>query len=240
MEPNETNTVPAIPSWQFASDDHSTRFVVVTDELADLAGWSIHYNHVDGTPDVSSFSRQEVWIDDAGVVDVREIGTSSRAWTATIEAAALLESFETPDGRVLRIDPWDGMIAWLVESMVDKPSGLIIDLGPNTYIPEEDAEDLEIVNAQIHVLDDGVYLIRRSRTLLQQLRLVDHGVDGLDLDRWHHDGLFDDCTDGYLFSRDRTLVASACASWFRDAGSVDALDELGCSYEFADELPRKG
>lgn len=39
-----------------------------------------------------------------------------------------------------------------------------------------------------------------------------HGVDGLELDRW----FCDDCTDGYLFTRDIALAADACVPWFRD------------------------
>ncbi|MGU3435012.1 hypothetical protein ACNHUS_18590 [Actinomycetes bacterium M1A6_2h] len=218
----------AIPSWQFAFDDLSTRYVVITDPHADLAGWSIHYNHVDGTPDSSPFVKKDA--------DFRYIELATRtAWTATIEAAALLDSFEMPGGQILPVEPWDGLAAWLIESLTDSRPGLIVDLGPNTDVPE----DFELVNAQIHVLDDGVFLVRRSRLVLGQLRLVNHSVAGLELDRWHHDDLFDDCTDGYLFSRDRHLAASACAAWLRDNGGEDALDQLGCSFEFADELPRK-
>ncbi|GGF99553.1 hypothetical protein GCM10007304_11760 [Rhodococcoides trifolii] len=225
MEPH------AIPSWQFAFDDLCTWYVVITDPHADLTGWSIHYNHIDGTADSSPFVQNDA--------DFRYIELATRtAWTATIEAAALLDGFETAGGQILPVEPWDGLAAWLVESMTDSRPGMIIDLGPNTDIPDEEIEDFELVNAQIHVLEDGVFLVRRSRRILRQLRFVDHSVAGLDLDLWHHDGLFDDCTDGYLFSRDRHLVASACAAWLRDNGGEDALDQLGCSFEFADELPR--
>jgi hypothetical protein len=73
--------------------------------------------------------------------------------------------------------------------------------------------------------------------VLRQLRLGDHSVEGLELDVWHHDGHFDDCTDGYLFTSDLHLAASACTAWFRDHGGLEALDALGCDYSFADALP---
>ncbi|WP_204870597.1 MULTISPECIES: hypothetical protein [Nocardiaceae] len=138
---------------------------------------------------------------------------------------------------MLRVDESDSTAAWLRESLFDQPAGLIIELGPSDYDPEAEAEG-DVVNAQIHVLDDGVCLVRRSRSVLQRLRLADHGVDGLVLDHWHHDDHFDDCTDGYLFSRDTQLIANACVAWFRQNGVTDERSALGCSYEFVDELPR--
>lgn len=130
------------------------------------------------------------------------------------------------------------MVAWLVESIQDEAAGLIVDLGPNTEIDDDEIEDFELVNAQLHVLHDGVVMVRRSRRLLQQLRLLDHSADGLELDLWHNDWLFDDCTDGYLFSRDCVLAVSAAVAWLRDVGGVETADRLGCSFDFADELPR--
>ncbi|KIQ20089.1 hypothetical protein RU01_02670 [Rhodococcus sp. MEB064] len=133
------------------------------------------------------------------------------------------------------VDDSDGTAAWLMESMYDKPAGLIIELGPNDYDPDDEGD---VFNAQIHVLDDGVYMVRRSRAVLQRLRLADHGVEGLELDLWHHDDHFDDCTDGYLFTRDTHLIANACVAWFRQNGVTDKRSSLGCSYEFVDHLPR--
>jgi len=141
------------------------------------------------------------------------------------------------------INTWDGMIDWLVDSFTDKPTGLVIDLGPSGYVApldhdeDEDEDEDPVVCAQVHVLADGVLMVRRSRTVLGRLRLDTHAVDGLELDRWFFDGHFDDCSAGYLFTRDVTLAADACVSWFRDSPDAPPLDELGCEYEFPDTLP---
>ncbi|MDJ0412079.1 hypothetical protein [Rhodococcoides fascians] len=130
------------------------------------------------------------------------------------------------------------MAAWLVESMHGKPVGLVIELGPSDYGPELEEEGMPVVCAQIQVLDDGVHLLRRSRAVLGHLMLTDYSADGLELDTWHNDDHFDDCTDGYLFTRDTRLIANTCIAWFRDNTGMTNSDELGCSYRFADELPR--
>jgi hypothetical protein len=228
------DTTPAFPRWQFASDDLLTRYVVVTDE--DMRGWSIHTHHVDGTSDMSPFTQHPAVVDDTGRVFFHDDGPA-KVWAAEIDAAALLISLETPTGVLLEVDQWDAMTAWLVESMQDEPAGLVIDLGPNTDIPDDELDDIELITAQLHRLDDGVVMVRRSRRILHTLRFADHSVQGLVLERWHHDAHFDDCTDGYLFSRDLALAAGACVAWVRDAGGVEAADRLGCSFDFADELP---
>ena len=107
------------------------------------------------------------------------------------------------------------MVARLVESIQDESAELIVDLGTNTEIPDDEIEDFELVNAQLHVLHDGMVMVRRSRRHLQQLRLLDHSEGGLKLDLWQNDWLFDDSTDGHLFKprlhfgrlRGRGLVA---------------------------------
>ncbi|NCL72618.1 hypothetical protein [Rhodococcus sp. YH1] len=138
---------------------------------------------------------------------------------------------------VPEINTWDGMIDWLVESFTDKPTGLVIDLGPSGYVVPRDYDESPLVCAQVHVLADGVLMVRRSRTVLGRLRLDTHAAEGLELDRWFFDGHFDDCTEGYLFTCDVTLAADACVSWFRDSPDAPPLDELGCEYEFPDTLP---
>ncbi|MGX7729230.1 hypothetical protein ACWPOB_08135 [Rhodococcus sp. 2H158] len=141
---------------------------------------------------------------------------------------------------VPEITTWDGMSDWLVESFTGQPVGLIIDLGPSDYVhfdDDHDNVDEPVVCAQMHVLADGVLMVRRSRAVLDRLRFDTHAVDALDLDRWLFDDPFDDCTDGYLFTRDIALAAEACVSWFRDVPGVPTLDEIGCSYEFPDTLP---
>lgn len=74
----------------------------------------------------------------------------------------------TDDSEVPEIDTWEEMIAWLVTSFTDQPVGLIIDLGPSDYVSYVDDEDFEdeeverVVCAQVHVLADGVLMVRRS------------------------------------------------------------------------------
>lgn len=141
---------------------------------------------------------------------------------------------------VPEITTWDRMIDWLVESFTDQPTGLIIDLGPSDYVhvdDDHDNVDEPVVCSQMHVLADGVLMVRRSRTVLDRLRFDSHAVDALDLDRWFFDDHFDDCTDGYLFTRDIALAADVCVSWFRDVPGAPSLVEIGCSYEFPDTLP---
>ncbi|MEU2004538.1 hypothetical protein ACH47B_26405 [Rhodococcus sp. NPDC019627] len=139
---------------------------------------------------------------------------------------------------------WDGMTAWLVESFTDQPMGLLIDLGPREFVQYDDEEDEavdevehQVVCAQVHVLADDVLLVRRSRTVLNRLRFDSHVVEGLDVDRWYFDDYFDDCTDGYLLTRDVAIAADACVAWFRDVPNAPALSELGCSWEFPHALP---
>ncbi|WP_072804114.1 hypothetical protein [Rhodococcoides yunnanense] len=98
--------------------------------------------------------------------------------------------------------------------------------------------DVTDLHAQVIVLSDGVMMLRRSRSELGHLLLADYSSTGLRLDEWQHDGHFDDCTDGYLFTQDIRLVARTCIAWFRISGDIATTDNIGCSYRFADELPR--
>ena len=129
---------------------------------------------------------------------------------------------------------WAGMVEWLTGSLVEQPVALIVEIGPNNYVSEDDDE--EVVCAQIQVLADGVLMLRRSRVELGHLLLADYSAEHLTLDRWHFDGHFEDCTDGYLFSRDVNLIANTCVAWFRDNWGTRSTSELGCSYRFPDEL----
>ncbi|MBM7460930.1 hypothetical protein ACIBED_03445 [Rhodococcus coprophilus] len=132
---------------------------------------------------------------------------------------------------------WDEMAERLLGSLAGRPTGFVLEIGPRDYVPVDD-EPGDVVCAQIHVLADGVLMVRRSRRELARLMLVDHSPAGLALDLWHFDDHFDDCTDGYLFSRDVRLVVDTCVTWFRDAENMSSADELGCSFRFPDELPR--
>lgn len=120
-----------VPSWTLDSADLMNRYVVVTDASIDMTGWSIHYQHVEGLPDSSAFAPVFVRVDPPDNFVLNDDG-DTQLWAATNEAAALLDSFVSPEGRILAVDQWDAMTTWLVESIRDEPAGLIIDLGPNT------------------------------------------------------------------------------------------------------------
>lgn len=87
---SELNTT-AVPSWQFASDDHLTRYVVITDPTANMNGWSIRYHHVDGESGSSAFAQVHVDRDESGRLAFRD-DARSHLWAATIGAAALSAS----------------------------------------------------------------------------------------------------------------------------------------------------
>ncbi|OZC49406.1 hypothetical protein CH289_17275 [Rhodococcus sp. RS1C4] len=129
------------------------------------------------------------------------------------------------------------MNAWLIESMYAKPVGLVVELGPSHYIADE-RDDADMVCAQVVALSDGVMMLRRSRSELGHLLLADYSSAGLRLDEWQHDGHFDDCTDGYMFTKDIRLVARTCVAWFRIEAGIATPDEIDCSYRFPDKLPR--
>jgi hypothetical protein len=127
---------------------------------------------------------------------------------------------------------WETTTAWLVDSLRDVPTAFVLDLGPRSYVAYDD-EDEEVVCAQVQALADGVLMVRRSRRVLDRLLLGDYSVENLELDRWHFGGHFEDCTDGYLFTRDVRLIAEICVTWF---GENPTTGEMGCSYEFPDVL----
>ncbi|MDG3011308.1 hypothetical protein G4X40_14225 [Rhodococcus sp. D2-41] len=141
-------------------------------------------------------------------------------------------------------DKWTGTVDWLVRELPGQPVGIIVDLGPKEFIAPVCGEDCvsrdageHVFCAQVHLLEDGVFLVRRSRRMLHRLRLSSHRSAGLVLDTWVHDGHFEDCTDGYLFTRDHTLAAQIVVAWFRDNSDAPPHSEMGCAYELADVLP---
>ncbi|OUS97448.1 hypothetical protein CA951_02795 [Rhodococcus sp. NCIMB 12038] len=132
---------------------------------------------------------------------------------------------------------WDETTDWLVESLADKPIGFILEVGPRNYVTgEENDEDEDVVCAQIQVLAGGVLMLRRSRTELGHLLLVDYSTDDLVLEQWYFDDHFEDCTDGYLFSRDVTLLAHTCVTWIQENEGNGSTNDIGCNYRFPDTL----
>ncbi len=132
------------------------------------------------------------------------------------------------------------MAEWLVESFTDKPVGFILEMGPSGFIDydddDEEEEEDDVVCAQVQMLADGVMMLRRSRSVLGHLLIADYSSDKLPLNKWLFNDIFDDCTDGYLFSRDPHLLADICVTWFRDNWGTESTDALGCEYRYPDEL----
>lgn len=224
---------PRLPEWRYVTDN-GDRTVVVTDLRVRLEGWSIIHTSVDGITDTSDFGFGAVWRDDDGNLNSVCDGDILDAWEAPIPQGSNLDAFVV-DGTRLDVDPWDAMTEWLAESMYNQPLGFLIELGPQD---DDESDDTPVVCAQVVFLSDGVLMLRLSKQVLERLSFADYSSDGLALDTWHYDGYFDDCTDGYLFTRDIRLVAQTCTSWFRDKAGFGTADALGCSYRTADELPR--
>lgn len=134
------------------------------------------------------------------------------------------------------VSSWPEMADWLADSLAGKPVAFILELGPQSFINGESPD--AVICAQVQVLDDGVLMLRRSRTVLGHLLLADYSSAGLPLDLWHNDGHFDDCTDGYIFSRDTRLIADIAVTWFRENWSSENAGpkDLGCDYRFPDQL----
>ncbi|MDV8079639.1 hypothetical protein R4P47_24005 [Rhodococcus sp. IEGM 1370] len=83
---------------------------------------------------------------------------------------------------------------------------------------------------------DDVFMVRRSRVKLGHLMFADYSTDYVELDRWYLAPHFDDCTDGYLFTKDRRLAAETCVTWFRDNQGASEPSKIGCDYRYPDEL----
>ncbi|AMY26097.1 hypothetical protein A3Q41_04835 [Rhodococcoides fascians] len=222
------------PSWHFSLTTYDERCVVISDLQFDFSGWSVKIAQ-DDELHIGQVVPDRVWRD--GEDDLNLFGQREflHGWLAMVEPGARLAAFITPTGTRLEVDSWTHMTEWLTESLADKPVALIIDLGPSDYIPSEHDSD-DVVNAQLQVMADDVFMVRRSRTELGHLRLADYSTSFVELDTWYLAEHFDDCTDGYLFTRDRRLAAETCVTWFRDNQGAHSTGELGCSYWFADEL----
>ena len=49
----------------------------------------------------------------------------------------LVDSTELPEVS------WAGMVEWLTGSLVDQPVALIVEIGPNSYVGEDDDEEVD-------------------------------------------------------------------------------------------------
>lgn len=84
---SEPNTSPSLRSSS-PSDDHLTRYVVVTDPTAKMNGWPIRYHQVDGESASSDFAQLHVDKDESARLAFRD-DARSHLRAATIGAAAL-------------------------------------------------------------------------------------------------------------------------------------------------------
>ncbi|WP_261392986.1 hypothetical protein [Rhodococcus sp. BP22] len=230
------SAMPHIPEWHYNLDDEGYRYVVVTDLRVRLEGWSVESVDADETVTRSDFTFGAIWADQSGRMNSTDDGWAKDAWEAPVEPGSLVRAFIV-DGRRLEVDQWDSLAAWMIESLYDKPVGFIVEVGPSDYVADS-TDDAPVVCSQVVVLTDGVFMLRRSRTELGHLLLADYSSSGLPLDEWQNDGHFEDCTDGYLFTKDIRLVARSCIAWIRVNAGVNTTGNIGCSYRFADELPR--
>lgn len=223
------------PEWHFASTINGDRYAVITDLEHDYSGWSVEVEQ-QGDVQIGPVGARTLWREDeADDFNMFGIGDSVNGWAAPVEGGALVRAFLTPTGTRIAIDPWVYTREWLAESLADQPVALIIDLGPNDYIPSEDDSD-DVPCAQLQVMEDDVILVRRSRTELGHLLLADYSTAAITLDQWYLQEHFDDCTDGYMFTKDRRLAAETCVTWFRDKQDPSTEIDIGCNYRFADEL----
>ncbi|WP_235610117.1 hypothetical protein [Rhodococcoides fascians] len=229
-------TTRQIPEWHYNIDDEGHRYVVVTDLRVRLEGWSVESVDADEIVTRSDFTFGAIWADQSGRVNSTDDGWAKDVWEAPVEPGSLVRAFIV-DGRRLEVDQWDSLAAWMIESLFDKPVGFIVEVGPSDYVADS-TDDAPVVCSQVVVLSDGVVMLRRSRTELGHLLLADYSSSGLPLDEWQNDGHFEDCTDGYLFTKDIRLVARSCIAWIRVNAGVNTTGNIGCSYRFADELPR--
>ena len=118
-------------------------------------------------------------------------------------------------GDVVRpINGWFDMADWLIGNLDAMRVGCILELGPSdTFVT---SNDQEVVCAQIQALHNGVFWLRLSEVVLDAPLLADFSTEGLPLDVWRYDDLFEDCTHGYVFSADKQMIAQACVTWFRN------------------------
>lgn len=237
-QPKETHLIQpdsTAPEWHFASTIDGDRFAVVTDVDHDYTGWSVEVEQQRDIQ-IGQVTSRTLWREgEESDFNLFGIGESTAGWVAPVEGGALLTAFFTPEGTRLAIDPWVYTREWLAESLVDQPVALIIDLGPGDYIQSQDDPD-DVPCAQLQVMEDDVFMVRRSRRELGHLLLADYSTATVTLDQWYLREHFDDCTDGYMFTKDRRLAAETCVTWFRDKQDPGTEIDLGCDYRFADQL----
>ncbi|MFW0789055.1 hypothetical protein [Gordonia sp. CPCC 205333] len=132
---------------------------------------------------------------------------------------------------------WLGAAAWLEERICGVPVAGVLDVGPH-HVCVGDSYDVHC--AQIQRLAGGRLLLRLS-TMLMIIPLLDsYAAPDTELNRWHHDDLFEDCTHGYLVTESASVIADLVMAWFRDRGGFSSPDELGYCTTTPKRLPHGG
>ncbi|GED99515.1 hypothetical protein [Gordonia crocea] len=133
---------------------------------------------------------------------------------------------------------WEGFAGWLAARLMELPVASVIDAGRADATPATDGYDVEC--AQMQRLHGDRFLLRLSTTLMIIPLLDAYDGEMVEPDRWHHDGLFEDCTHGYLVSQSAVLVADLVVAWFRERCGFASPDRIGFAYMKAKSLPRTG
>lgn len=141
-----------------------------------------------------------------------------------------------PDPGPSPVSSWKNMTEWLQDSVEALAPGAILDVGPAGVVIYSGAEDM--ICAQVRKLEDDVLWLRVSDAMLGVPHVVDLSVNGLVLDTWLDDELFDDCTEAQLFSRDSSMIAEACVSWFQVRRGFSDSSDLGFEHIQVETLPR--
>ncbi|MFT3900751.1 MAG: hypothetical protein QM728_11000 [Gordonia sp. (in: high G+C Gram-positive bacteria)] len=130
---------------------------------------------------------------------------------------------------------WEEFTGWLADRLTELPVASVLDAGRAGACAATHGYDVEC--AQVQRLDGGRFLLRLSTTLMIIPLLDGYGAAGMELDRWYHDNLFEDCTHGYLVAQSPGLVADLVTSWFRDRCGFGGPADVGFSYMRAKTLP---
>ena len=120
---------------------------------------------------------------------------------------------------------WEAFGRWLAATVAELPVASVIDAGRGDASPETDGYEIEC--AQMQRLHGGRVLLRLSTTLMIIPLLDAYDADGTELDRWHYDDLFEDCTHGYLVSDSPTVIADLVIGWFRERCGYADPERIG-------------
>lgn len=126
------------------------------------------------------------------------------------------------------VENWDDFAKWVSDALVTLTVADTFEIGLAVCV-STNHDSTETPCVQAIALEDGALLFRLSRVAMGVPLLQNYSVDGVDLNTWRTDPLFEDCTDGFIISRDVRMLANVSVAWFRDTHKLD-FDELGCEH----------